>query len=119
MQLPVGGDCASCLADALRQELVLAGKFKPDAGVDARGELLQNAIAACGLSTHSGVIEARFIVMRGNEERCNAVLRASDSWQSSFVGAVAIPKAQQQYPLLAQKLLTALFGDARFQAAFR
>ena len=119
MQSPVGGDYAAYLADALRQELVLAGKFKPDAGIDVRGELLKNDIAAGGFSTNSGEIEARFIVLRGNEERYNNVLRASDSWESSFIGAVAIPKAQQQYPVLVQKLLAALFGDARFQAAIR
>ncbi|GCL61712.1 hypothetical protein [Pseudaquabacterium pictum] len=119
MQSPVGGDYAAYLADALRQELVLAGKFKPDAGIDVRGELLKNDIAAGGFSTNSGEIEVRFIVLRGNEERYNSVLRASDSWDSSFVGAVAIPKAQQQYPVLVQKLLTTLFADARFQAAIR
>lgn len=119
MQSPVGGDYAAYLADALRQELVLAGKFKPDAGIDVRGELLKNDIAAGGFSTNSGEIEARFIVLRGNEERYNNVLRASDSWESSFIGAVAIPKAQQQYPALVQKLLAALFDGARFQAAIR
>ena len=41
------------------------------------------------------------------------------SWDSSFMGAVAIPKAQQQYPLIVQKLLTMIWTDADFQAALK
>jgi hypothetical protein len=36
------------------------------------------------------------------------------SWDSSFVGAIAIPRAQQQYPMIVQKLLATLWGDAKF-----
>ena len=81
--------------------------------------MLQNDIAAGGMATNSGEIEARFIVRRDNQERYNAVQRVTDTWESSFVGAVAIPKAQQQYPVLVQKLLAQLFGDVQFQAAIK
>lgn len=35
------------------------------------------------------------------------------------MGAIAIPKAQQQYPALVQKLLSLLWGDSDFQAALK
>lgn len=119
MASPVGGDYAAYLADALRKDLLLAGKLDPKSGIEISGQLLKNDIAAGGFSTNSGEIEARFVVRRDNQERYNAVHGATDTWDSSFVGAVAIPKAQQQYPVLVQKLLGLLFGDAQFQAAIK
>lgn len=119
MASPIGGDYAAYLADALRKDLMLAGKLDPKSGIEISGQLLKNDIAAGGFSTNSGEIEARFVVRRDNLERYNVVHRATDTWESSFVGAVAIPKAQQQYPVLVQKLLGLLFGDAQFQAAIK
>lgn len=119
MSSPVGSDYAAYLADAIKQELVLAGKWDPKSDLSISGTLLKNDIAAGGFSTNSGEIEARFVVMRGSERRYEATKRVEASWESSFVGAVAIPKAQQQYPMLVQKLLAQLYADPAFQAALR
>lgn len=119
MSSSVGSDYAAYLADALRQELVLAGKLDPKSGLVISGLLLKNDIAAGGLSTNSGEIEARFTVTQDGRERYNRSKRASQSWESSFLGSVAIPKAQQQYPLLVQQLLTELLADAEFLAALK
>jgi hypothetical protein len=117
MQSPVGADFAAYLADALRKELVLAGKLDPASGTEVAGQLLKNDIAAAGIVTNSGEIEARFIVSRAGQVRYDQVLRAEMSWDSSLMGAIAIPKAVQTYPLLVQKLLATLFADSRFLAA--
>jgi len=119
MNSPVGADYAAYLAGALYQELQLAGKLNPKSNVVITGLLLKNDIAAGGLSTNSGEIEAQFTVINGGQERYRGTHRAEMSWESSLFGAVAIPKAQQQYPLLVQKLLTQLWADARFQAALK
>lgn len=119
MASSVGSDYAAYLADALRQELMLAGKLDAKSRIVIGGLLLKNDIAAGGLATNSGEIEARFTVTQDGRERYNRVKRASQSWESSFVGAVAIPKAQQQYPLLVQQLLTELLADAEFIAALK
>lgn len=119
MASPVGSDYAAYLADALRQELVLANKLDPKSTFEVSGVLLKNDIAAGGLATNSGEIEARFVVRRSGAVRYEAVKRVEASWESSFVGAIAIPKAQQQYPLLVQKLLAALLADPQFVAALR
>lgn len=119
MESPVGGSYAAYLAEALRNELQLAGRLDPGATVEIGGVLLKNDIAAAGFSTNSGEIEARFIVKRGGAVRYEKVHRAELSWESSFMGAIAIPKAQQQYPLLVQQLLRQLFSDAAFAAALK
>jgi hypothetical protein len=116
---PVGDSYAAYLADALQQELQLAGKVDAKSKVIITGVLLKNDIAAGGFSTNSGQIEAEFVVMNDGKERFRGTQRAELSWDGSFIGAVAIPKAQQQYPLLVQKLLTQLFSDAAFIAALK
>ena len=119
MASPVGANYAAYLAEALRTELRLAGKFDPKSSLEISGELLANDIAAGGISTNSGHIEARFVVKSAGQTRYDAVKRAQDSWDSSFVGAIAIPKAQQQYPVLVQQLLGKLWADRAFVAALQ
>lgn len=119
MSSPVGSDYAAYLADALQRELTLAGKLDPKSRIVVSGVLLKNDISAGGMSTNSGEIEASFAVVADGQERYRRTLRAEASWDSSFIGAVAIPKAQAQYPLLVQKLLGQLFSDAAFAAALR
>lgn len=119
MTSPVGADYAAYLADALRQELVLAGKLDAKSRIEISGLLLKNDIAAGGISTNSGEIEARFIVKNAGQQRFDKVKRVESSWDSSFIGGIAIPKAQQQYPLIVQKLVAQLLADADFQAALK
>ncbi len=119
MSSSIGADYAAYLAEALRQELVLAGKLDAKSRLVIGGLLLKNDIAAGGVSTNSGEIEARFTVTQDGRERYNRVKQANLSWESSFLGGVAIPKAQQQYPLLVQQLLTVLLADPDFLAALK
>lgn len=119
MNSPIGSDYAAYLADALRQELMLAGKLDAKSMIEVSGQLLKNDIAAGGIVTNSAEIEARFVVKNSGVSRFDKIKRAESSWESSFIGAVAIPKAQQQYPLIVQKLLTSLWSDPDFQAALK
>ena len=119
MVSPVGADYAAYLGDAIRQELELAGKFSSVSKVEVSGVLTRNEINAGGMSTNDGSLEALFTVTKDGVVRYNKSKRAVASWESSFAGAIAIPKAQQQYPLLVQSLLGQLVGDAEFQAAVK
>jgi hypothetical protein len=119
MSSSVGNDYAAYLADALQQELKLAGKLNADSKLEISGQLLKNDISAGGFSTNSGEMEARFVVTNAGTVRFEKTKRAELSWESSFLGGVAIPKAQQQYPAIVQKLLSLLWGDAEFQAALK
>ncbi len=119
MESPVGADYAAYLADALQKELKLAGKLDPNSKLEISGQLLKNDIAAAGIITNSGEVEARFVVKNDGVQRYDQVKRAELSWDSSLLGAVAIPRAQQQYPLIVQKLLGLLWGDSKFQEALK
>jgi predicted small lipoprotein YifL len=119
MTPPAGGTYAAYLAEALKTELELAQRLGPKASIEISGVLLKNNIDAGGISTNSGEIEAQFSVRRDGKLKFDKTKRATGQWESSFAGAVAIPKAQQQYPLLVQSLLGALYADPEFQAAIR
>jgi len=107
------------LQEALRQELDDARLINPAATVEIGGVLLRNELNAAGFSTADAQIEARFTVTRGGKVVYDKVHSAKYEWESSFVGAIAIPRAQQNYPIVVQKLLTALYSDLAFLTAIK
>ena len=61
---PYDNSYSRYLAEAIKQELTLAGKLAPGADVEISAVLLKNSIDASGFVTGYGDIEARFIVRR-------------------------------------------------------
>jgi hypothetical protein len=119
MVSPVGANYADYISAALRQELELAKMFNPQSGTEISGVLLRNNIDAGGFSTNAGQIEVRFIVKRAGQVRFDKVKSIEHKWDSSFVGAVAIPLAVNNYPIMVQKLIASLVSDAEFVQATR
>jgi hypothetical protein len=119
MSSSVGGHYGDYLAEALKRELDLAQRLDPKSKVEISGVLLKNVLSAGGISRNDGEIEARIVVRRDGQVRYDKTQRATAEWESSFAGAVAIPKAQQQYPVVVQNLLAALYADTDFLAAIR
>ncbi len=118
MASPVGGGYAAYLGEALKQELELAKLLNASSNVEITGTLLGTDIDTA-MGTASGYAEAQFVVSKDGQVRFNKVKRGQTSWESSFVGAVAIPKAQQSYPVIVQQLLGALFADPDFASALK
>ena len=116
---PYEGSYASYLAQALQQELSLAGKLAPDAQTEISGTLQKNDINVPPTGSASGDLAARFVITRGGQTRYDQVKSIHDEWDSSFVGAIAIPRAQERYPTLVQKLLAGLFADPAFLEAVK
>jgi hypothetical protein len=116
---PYGGSYANYLTEALKHELTLANKISSDSQVKVSGAIRKNDISAAGASKASGDIEARFVVNRGGTVTYDQVKSIHDEWDSSFVGSVAIPRAQARYPVMVQKLLAALFADPAFIEALK
>ncbi len=116
---PYDASYAHYLAQALTQELTMAGRLAPDAQIEVTGELQKNGINIPAVGSGTGNITARFIVTREGAVRYDATKTIHDEWESSFVGAIAIPKAQEQYPLMVQKLLAQLYADPTFIQALK
>jgi hypothetical protein len=115
---PYDSSYAKYIAEALRQDLELAGKLAPDAKIEISGALQKNDISI-PVSSGTGDLEARFIVKRAGEIKYDQVKTIHDEWDSSFVGAVAIPRAQARYPIMVQKLLAELYADPAFIEALK
>lgn len=116
---PYGGSYANYLTEALKHELTLASKISPESQVQVTGSIRKNDINATGASKASGDLEARFVVKRGGAVTYDQVKSIHDEWDSSFVGSIAIPRAQERYPVMVQKLLGVLFSDAAFLEALK
>jgi hypothetical protein len=116
---PYDNSYAKYLAEALKQELSLAGKLAPDAQIEVSGVLQKNDINIPAVGSGSGDLEARFVVKHEGAVRYDRVKSVHDEWDSSFVGAVAIPRAQTQYPILVQKLLAQLYADPDFMQSLK
>jgi len=119
MVSPVGSNYGDYLAAALRQELELAKLHNPQSDIEVTGTLLRNNMDAGGVSTASGQMEARFVVKAKQDVRFDKVKQVEHQWESSFAGAVAIPLAVQNYPVMVQKLLSSLLSDPDFVKAIR
>ncbi|TNC76415.1 hypothetical protein FHI69_15790 [Janthinobacterium lividum] len=107
------------VAEALKQELSMANKLAPDADIEISGTLLQNEFDASGFSTGTAMLEARFIVKKAGEVRYDQIKTASHEWPSSFAGAIALPRAMQEYTVVVQKLLAQLYQDKAFNNSLR
>lgn len=119
MVSPVGSNYGDYLAAALRQELELAKLHNPQSDIEITGTLLRNNMDAGGVSTATGQMEARFVVKAKQDVRFDKVKQVEHQWESSFAGAVAIPLAVQNYPVMVQKLLSSLLSDPDFVKAIR
>jgi hypothetical protein len=119
MVSPVGAHFGDYVAAALRSELELAKLIDPAAPAEISGTLTRNNIDAGGISTASGQMEARFVVKRGDQIRFDKVKSVTHQWESSFAGAVAIPAASNNYPIMVQKLVGQLVSDPDFVKALR
>jgi hypothetical protein len=115
----IGKHFGDYIEAALRQELELARLYDPQSGVEISGTLMRNDINAGGMSTNDGVIAVRFLVRQGMQTRFDKVKEVRHQWASSFAGAVAIPTAANNYPVMVQMLFAQLIADPEFTAALR
>jgi hypothetical protein len=115
---PTGGSFAEYLRETLIIELKSAGLLNPSSPVVITG-FLQESQVDPAISEGSAKLAARFVVMRAGSAVYDKELTVSSKWESSFLGAVAIPAAINEYTALYRKLVGVLLDDPTFQAATR
>ena len=109
---------AKYLGNALENDLRMGGKLDPKADLVLEG-LLTASDLDTGMDTGKGNLGAKFSLKRDGKSIFEKDLSVQAQWDSSFVGAVAIPEAINQYTALYDKLATALFTDSDFKAAVK
>lgn len=115
---PSAGTFSGQLRDELAAELKGAGLLDATSPVVIEGELTDSRVDAA-IGTGTGRLAARFVVKRNGQKVFDKELAAESSWESSFVGATAIPLAINQYGALYKTLIGKLLDDAEFRAAVK
>jgi hypothetical protein len=112
------GTFATYLRDAMTTELQTAARYDPGSAMRVSGTLTRNELDT-GIKTGTATVGGEFALTRGNTVCFKKTFVAEHHWDSSFIGAVAIPAAIDNYSTTVQKLLGELFADPDFNAALR
>lgn len=110
------GTFSAYLREALITELKTAGRYSDTAETRISGTVTDNRLDAA-IKTGSADVAAHFVVTHGGAKVYDKTLSAHQTWDSSFIGGVAIPAAMRNYAATVQKLLGQLFEDPDFGAA--
>ena len=113
------GSFAQYLEQALISDFTDSNMLDPMSSVRLSTTLLKNDINVAGIVTGNGMIEAEFNVMRDSNVAFDKILSAEIQFDSSFMGSVAIPKGQTEYPNLVRALLKKLYTDKEFIQALK
>ncbi|MFO3703766.1 hypothetical protein ACI6Q5_01985 [Xanthomonas codiaei] len=119
--LKSGGDgtYAGYLRDALIDELRTGRALSAGNAAELRGTLTRNIVNAAGVRTGRAQLAARFVVLRDGHVAYDRELAIEHQWEASFIGAVAVSAATDNYGTAVQKLIGALVNDPAFIAAAR
>ncbi len=107
------GDYSSYVEQALKKELTDAGLLDDKSTVVIGTQLTKNDIDVA-MGTGKGDLAAVFTVTKAGKKIFEKEITAHEEWESSFVGAIAIPNAMNAYPTLVNTLVTNLFKDKDF-----
>jgi hypothetical protein len=113
------GTFTAYIEEALKQELEDARLLNSTSQIEVSGVLLKNMLDGSGFSIGVAEIAVRFVVRKSGEVKYEKIKTARHTWESSFAGAIAIPKAKQNYPIVVQKLIGSLFSDPEFVSVLR
>lgn len=108
------GTFTEYLKDALQADLTEIGIYSADSSLVISATLLENDLDISGFSKGYGVMKVRLEIKRGDQSLFNKVYDANTEFESSFAAAVAVPKAQIEYPVLVKTLLAKVYIDQEF-----
>lgn len=113
---PAKGRWSQLLKDTLVAELSSAGLYNPASAWVIEGQLTDSRVDAA-FGTGTGRLAAQFTVKRGGQVVFNKHMAIDATWESSFVGAVAIPEAMNRYGAMYKQLVAQLVADPDFRRA--
>lgn len=115
---PVDGSFAQYLKATLVTELKAANLLDATSDTVIAGTLTGIDVDAA-MSEGTGNLSAQFVITRKGQQLYSRELKIHSTWESSFVGAVAIPKAAGEAEGMFRKLVKQLLDDPEFRAALK
>ena len=113
---PANGSFAKTLREQLVVELKAAGLYDEASNTVITGELTDSQVDAA-IGTGTARLGAHFVVTRDGKPVYDKAIVVDAKWDSSFVGAIALPAAINQYTALFKTLAGKLFADPDFLKA--
>lgn len=113
------GTFSKYIENALISDLSEMGLYDTSSSSSIGVTVLKNDIDISGLSEGSGILEGLVQVKRSQKTVLEKRYSATTKFESSFVGAVAIPKGQQEYPNLVRAFLQKIYADPEFKQAIK
>ena len=110
------GSFSQYLKDEIVTELKAAGLYDDNARTQIDAQLTDSQLDAA-IGTGTGRLAAHFTVTRDGGKVFEKELVVDGRWESSFVGAVALPEAINRYSQFYKALAAKLFEDPDFRAA--
>lgn len=115
---PVDKSFAKYLGRTVEANLQAAGRFDSNSDLVIDGVLTEADVSSMG-SMGTAVLGARFSLKRTGQKVFEKHLQVDSSWDSAFLGVVAIPDAANHYTMLFDQLTANLFTDPDFVAAVK
>lgn len=112
------GSFSQQLKEEIITNLKAAALYDENSPIRIEGRLTDSYVDAA-VKVGTGRLAARFIVNRDGKRVYDKELVVESTWPSAFVGAVAIPKAINEYGALYKKLAEKLFTDNKFKLALK
>lgn len=119
MLISPSGTFANYLENAIRSDLMEIGLYDPTSSTRVDATILKNDIDVSGLSTGYGAMEVKLTINKKGAIVFDKVYWENTQFESSFAGAVAIPKGQNEYPNLVRALLQKVYVDPAFIEAVK
>lgn len=113
---PGGGTLADYLQQTLAADLRADGKLDDKSALAVSG-ILTGSDVSSAIGTGTGSLAAKFSLKKEGKVVFEKDLSVSDQWDSSFIGAEAIPDAMNHYTALYDKIVLKLLTDTDFKAA--
>lgn len=113
------GSYSTYLEEAIKSEMQAAGLLDQSSSTKLSGVLVKNDVNIGGFSTGDSIVEARVKVTKAGTVAYDKLKTATLQFESSFAGAVAIPKGRDMYPVTVQKFIETLISDSDFLTALK
>lgn len=113
------GTFSKYIENAMRSDLLEMGIYDASSNTKIFVDLLKNDIDVSGFSKGAGLIEIKLSVKQSENVMFEKNYSANTTFESSFAGAVAIPKGQNEYSNLVKALLQQIYLDRSFLEALK
>ena len=110
---PSEGSFSGFLKAAIISDLKASGVYDADSSISVQGQLV-DAQLDTGMTTGRALVSAHFQVMNVGQTVFDKTLKDEHTWDSSFIGGIAIPRALNEYQAGYSNLLTELYRDPDF-----